>query len=122
MLLWPHADATIYGCAAQRRVYRQCIEVLEDLRCQPAGRRQDERLGCPAWPIDEAIDDRQQKRRGLPAAGLRARNHVPSLDGRWNRFGLDGRRMDEPEFFDRLDEGRMQFELGKGHASLSICG
>src|SRR6059036_260272 len=107
-----------YTAAPLTGVCGQCIEVLEDLRCQLACRRQDERLCRPAWPIDEPVDDREQERRGLAASGLRARNHVPSFEGRWNRFGLDERRTDEPEFFDRFDEGRIQFELRKGHPSL----
>ena len=69
----------------------------------------------PARPVDQAIDDRQQERRGLAASGLRAGDDVPSVERRWNRLGLDRRRPDEPEFFDRLDEGRIEFQVREAH-------
>jgi hypothetical protein len=121
MLLRPHADATVHGCAGDGRVHGQPVEILEDLRRQLARGRQNERLCRPARPIDEAIDDRQQKRRGFPAAGLGACDHVASLEGRWNRFGLDRRRTDEPKFFDRFAKRRIQVQLGERHPPLS-CG
>ena len=66
------------------------------------------------------MDDREQKRSGLAAAGLRAGNDIPSLQRRRNRFGLNGRRTDEPEFFDRPDERRVQVQLRERHTPLSL--
>ena len=76
MLLRPHADAAIDRGAGQRRVDRQRVEILGDLRRQLARRREDERARGPARLVNQAMQDRQQKRGRLPAAGLRARQQV----------------------------------------------
>ncbi len=120
MLLRPHADASVDRCAGDRRVHGQGVEVLQDLRGQLARRRQHERLDRAARPIDQPIDNREQERCGLPAAGLGARDQVPALEARWNGFGLDRSGTNEAEVFDRLDERRVQVEVSKGHPSLSL--
>ena len=56
----------------------------------------------PRGLVDQPLQDRQQKRRGLAAAGLRARDDVPALQGGRNRIGLNGGRANEPQFLDAL--------------------
>ena len=42
-------------------------------------------------PINQAVDDRQQERGRLTAAGLRARNEIAALQQHRDALGLDGR-------------------------------
>jgi len=120
VLLRSHADAAVDRGGGHRRVDGERLEVLQDLRRQLAGWRQDERPRRPPRPLDERVDDREQKGRGLPAAGLRARDEVTAFEGGRDGFGLDGRGADEAEFLDPFREGRTQFQLGEGHPSLCM--
>ena len=76
VLLRPHADAAEDGRGGDRRVHGEVVQVLDDLRRQLARRRQHERARRAARLVDEPVQDRQQKRRGLAAAGHRAGEQV----------------------------------------------
>ena len=63
----PNTAAPVIGvCTAS------AVEVVEDLRRQLARRRQHQRPRRPARLVDQVVKDRQQERRRLAAAGLRA--------------------------------------------------
>jgi hypothetical protein len=64
---------------------------LLHLRGQLARGHQHERARRAARLAGELMDDGQQKRRGLAAAGFRARQHVLARQRRRNRFGLNRR-------------------------------
>ena len=89
MLLRPHADAAEDRRGGDRRVHREVVQVLENLRRQLARRRQHERARRAARLVDQPVQDRQQERRGLAAAGHRAGEHVAPRERRRNGVGLD---------------------------------
>ena len=102
MLLRSHPDATEHGRTGDRRMDGERGEIFENLRRQLTCRR--EHQGSRGTPrlVDQAMQNRQQKRRRFAAACLGAANDVLSLHGRRNRFGLNGGRPDEAKFLDAL--------------------
>ena len=110
VLLRTHADAAVHRGAGDRRVDGERVQVLEDLRGQLARGRQDQRARRPPRPIDQPVKDRQQKRGGLAAAGLRARQDVASGERRRNRVRLNGRGSNESELANSLEQVGMELE------------
>ena len=89
VLLRPHADAAVDRGAAERRVHGQRVEVLENLRGQLARRGQHQRPGRAPRAFDQPVEDRQQERCGLAAAGLGAGQHVAARQAGRNGVSLD---------------------------------
>ena len=104
VLLRPHADAAVDRGAGQRRVHGQLAQMLVDLRRQLARRREDQRARRAALLADQPVENRQQERRGLAAAGHGAGEHVLAGDGRRNGVVLNRRRSLETELFDAAQE------------------
>ena len=103
VLLRAHADAAIHGKAAERRVDGEILQIFDNLRRQLARRRDDERArgARPAARLlHEAVQNRQQKRRGLPAARLGTCKKIAACERGWNGVGLNRRRFLKPEVFD----------------------
>ena len=103
VLLRAHADSAIHGKAADGRVNRKVLEILDDLRRQLARRRNDERAGrarTAAWLLHQAVEYRQKKRRGLSAARLGACEEIAACERRWNGVGLNRCRFLKAEVFD----------------------
>ena len=88
VLLRPHRDAAEHRRAGERRVDRERVELLEDLRGELARRREHQRARPAARLVHQRVQDRQQECRGLAAAGLRAGEHVASGHRRRDRVGL----------------------------------
>ena len=103
------------AAAVMRRVDREIVEVLEDLRRQLARRREDQRARRAARLADQLVQDRQQERRRLAAAGHRAGEHVPALERRRNRICLDRRRTGEPEILQTAEQVGVELELAEWH-------
>ena len=82
VLLRTHADAAKHRGAGDRRVHRQIGQVFDDLRRQLTRRRQDERTRHAARLRHQPVEDRQQERSGLAAAGHRAGKQIPALERR----------------------------------------
>ena len=59
------------------------------------------------------MQNRQQERGRLAAAGHRAGEQIPPLERRGNRFGLDGCRAGEAEVFEPSEEFGMELEVAK---------
>ncbi len=118
VLLRSHPDAAEHGRRGQRRMHREIVQVLHDLRRQLTRRRQHERPRRSARFVDETMEDRQKKGRGLAAAGHRACQQVVSGHGEWNGVGLNGRRPGESEVFEALEEIGVEPEMSKRHGSL----
>ena len=118
VLLRPHADAAVDRRRGERRVDREIVEVFDNLRRELAGRRQHERARRAARLVDQPMQDRQQERRGLAAAGHGAGEQVLSGHRQRNRIGLNRSRTRETEIFQSLQQAGMQSELGKWHGSL----
>ena len=78
VLLRPHRHAAEDRRAGERRVDRERVELLEDLRGQLTRRREDQRAGPAARLVHQVVQDREQEGGGLAAAGLRAGEHVAS--------------------------------------------
>src|SRR6476620_9018963 len=70
------ADAAEHRGAGDRRMGREILEVLEYLGCQLARGRQDERPRLSSRTVQQALQNRQQKRGGLAAARLRGGDEV----------------------------------------------
>ena len=110
MLLGAHADPAEHGRRRHRGVYRQILEVLDDLRGQLAGRGEDEGPGGAARLVDQPVEDRQPERRGLAAAGHGAGEDVPAGQCGRHRVRLDRGRAGEPELLDALEETGVELQ------------
>ena len=117
VLLRTHPHPAVDGCPGERGVNGKRIEVFEDLRRELPRRREHQRARDAARPSNEAVKDRQQERRRLAAARLRAREQIASLQGGRNRLLLNRRRTNEPELADTLEQVRMKAQRGERHAA-----
>jgi hypothetical protein len=102
-------------------VHRELVRVLLDLRRELARRRHDERARDAALLVHEAIEDREQERRGLAAAGHGAGEHVAALDGGGDGVLLDRRRTAVPHLADAAQEIGMETKLGERQANAPRC-
>ena len=118
VLLRSHPDAAEDRGAGDRRVDRERGEIFEDLRRKLPRRRQHERARRAPRLVDQTVENREQKRRRLAAAGLRGGNDVLAEHRRRDRFGLNRRGPDEAELFDALEERRMKPEMIEWHGAL----
>ena len=95
-LLLIHRHAAIDGNAGQIRVIRESLNVVFNLHRELAGRRQDQHariaalLGRRRPRPQQPVQDREQERRGLAGAGLRAADRIVAVhddrhDGALNR-------------------------------------
>jgi len=94
----------------------QIGQVFEDLRRELARRRQHERARRAARLVDQLVENRQQERGGLAAAGHRARQEIASGHRRRNRVGLNRRRPRIAEVFEAPQEVRVQLQVRERHA------
>src|SRR5690606_6838740 len=76
VLLRTHPDAAEYGRARDRRVDRELLQIVEDLRGQLTRRGQHQRARGPTRGIHEPVQNRKEKRRGLAATSHGAREYV----------------------------------------------
>ena len=118
MFLRSHADAAEDRGARQRRVDRHVLEVFEDLRRQLARRREHQRARRAARLPDQLVQDGQQERGGLAAAGHRAGEQVLALERRRDGVGLDRRGFDETEVFEAFEQVGMELEVAERHGVL----
>jgi hypothetical protein len=91
VLLRSHADAAEHGRRGQRRMHREIVEIFDDLRRELAGRRQHECARRAARLADQAVENREQKGRGLAAAGHRAGEQVLPRHRERDGISLNGR-------------------------------
>jgi len=118
VFLRPHPHSAEYRRGGDRRVDRQFLELLKDLRRQLARGRDDQRPRRPAWPTEEPVEDRQKECGGLAAPRHRAREHVATGNGRGNRVRLNGSRPHEAELFDAFEKIGVQLEGTEGHEGM----
>jgi hypothetical protein len=88
-------------------------EILGNLGRELAGRGQPARARRAAGPAPQLMQDRQEERSRLPAAGHRAGEQIASLERGGNRFILDGSRTGEAEIFESAEELGMKLEVTK---------
>src|SRR5205085_10640610 len=91
-------------------------QVLVDLRRQLARGREDQGARGATLLIDEAVENRQQKRRRLPAAGSRGGQDVLAGHGRRDGVVLDGRGAGEAELLDAAGHIGVESKFRKWHA------
>src|SRR6266851_6737627 len=119
VLLWAHPDATEDRRAVDRRVDGEVLQVLEDLRRELAGRRDDQGARRPAWLRNQLIEDWQQEGDGLAAPGHGAGEDVLALEGGRNRVRLNRGRPGKPEVLQTAQQIGMKLdELTKRHRNL----
>ena len=122
VLLRAHADAAVDRGAGERRVHREVAQVLVDLRGELAGRGEDQGARRAALLAHQPVQDREQERRALAAAGHRAGEDVAALEGRRDGVVLDRRRAGEAQGLHALQQIGVKVERGKGHAdNSSFC-
>ena len=108
VLLGSHPDPAEDRRAGDRGMHRQIIQILGDLGRQFPGGRQHQGPGAAAGPVDQLVDDRQQKRGGLPAPGHGAGEQVPAFEGRRNGVGLDRGGSGKAQLLDGTEQTGMQ--------------
>src|SRR5450759_867865 len=115
VLLRAHSDAAENGRAGKRRVDRERLEVLVDLRRQLARGREDERARRAARLRHETVKDGEHERGGLTAARHRAGEDVTAFHRGRNGVVLDGRGLREAHFLDAAEEVGVEAECGERH-------
>ena len=115
MLLRTHADAAEDRRAGDRRVHGEVLQVLVDLRRQLARRREHERARDAARAVDQLVQDREEERRGLAAAGHRAGEDVAPFEGGRDGGFLDRGGAGEAEFLHALEEAGVKLEATERH-------
>ena len=115
LLLRPVADAAEDGGAGEARVAPELLAVLVDLRRQLARGGEDEDARGPARPPEQPVEDRQQERGRLAAAGHGAREHVAARENRRDGVPLDRGGRVEPEGGDAAQEVRVKLKRVERH-------
>jgi hypothetical protein len=110
VLLRPHAHAAEDRRRRHRSVDREIVQVLHDLRRELASGRKHQGAGGAARFVDQAVKDRQHKRRGLATACHGAGEYVPAGERGWHGVGLDRRGPGEAELLYALEETGMELE------------
>ena len=114
VLLRSHADAAEDGGRGQGGVNGDIAEALIDLRRQLAGGRQHERARCAARLGHQMVQDGEQKRVRLAAAGHGAGQEVPAFESGRDGVGLNRRRTREPQLLKTTLQVGVQREAGEG--------
>ena len=93
----------------------ETLDFLDGLLGQLAGWQQDQGLDADAnlGRTDQAIEDRQDERGGLAAAGLRRHPQVTPLQRQRNGRGLHRRRLDKFKLGHGFEQAFVQGEFGK---------
>jgi hypothetical protein len=115
VLLRAVADAAEHRRAGHGRVHAEILQVLENLRGQFARGREHERARGAPGLVDQVVQNRQQKRRGLAAARLGAGKQIAACERRRNCVGLNRRRPLKTEVFDAAQEIRVKLQMRKWH-------
>ena len=93
----------------------ETARVILDLRGELPRRREDERTRHALALRAEALEHGQHERRGLPAPGHRAREHVAPGEAERDGGVLDGGGSLEAEISDSAQQRGVKRELGKRH-------
>ena len=120
MFLRPHADAAEDRCAGERRVHRQVGKVFENLRRELSCRRQHQRACGAARLAHHPLQQREEERGGLAAAGHRTRQHVAPFERGRNGVGLNRGGSRKPEIFQSLEQIRMELEVTEWHIAFTF--
>ena len=96
-------------------MHREVVQVLEDLRRQLARGREHQRAGGAARAVDQLVQDREQERRGLAAAGHGAGEDVAALEGGRDGVCLDRGGAGEAELLHPLEEAGVKLEATERH-------
>ena len=115
VLLRAHADTAEHGRGGDRRVRREIVHVGKHLRRELARRRQDQRARRSARLAHQLMQDRQDKRRGLPGSRHRGGQQVAAFERRWNRVGLNRRRAAVSEVLESALERGMELQRTERH-------
>jgi hypothetical protein len=118
VLLRSHADAAEDGGRGQWRMHREIVEIFDNLRRQLASRRQHERARRAARLVHQLVENREQERRGLAAAGHRAGEQVLTGERKRDGISLNRRRPRETEILQPLQQAGMKSEMREWHGSL----
>ena len=111
-------DAAVDREAAQVQRAAERHRLLVDLLGQLARRRDDQRAHAAAGAGREALEDRQQKGRGLAGAGLGESHHVAAFEGVRDGLLLDRGRLLPAECLDAGQNTGVELELLELHERL----
>jgi hypothetical protein len=104
------ADTAENRSTADRGVHGQVFQVFANLRRQFTRRDQHERTSDAARFVDELVNNREQKGRGLAAACLRATQDVAPFERGRNGIALNTGGTDVAEILDRLKQAGVEIE------------
>src|SRR5581483_4217377 len=108
------------GGAAHAGEAGQVAPVLVDLGGQLAGGRHHQGANGAARLRDQAVEDGQQERGGLPAAGHGAGEHVAAGQHRRDRVALDRGGGLEAQRGDAAEQVGMKSEVGERHGASDL--
>ena len=100
-----HSHTAEDGRSLDGRVTSQILEVGQDLRRQLTGGSEHEGPRGSPRPVHQPMQQRQEKGRGLSAAGHGGCQNVAAVHGRRDGVGLDGRGLYVTQLLDTADEG-----------------
>jgi hypothetical protein len=119
-LLRAHAHAAEDGRAGQPRVAGELAAMLVDLGRELAGGGDDQGARDAAGEPDQPLQNRQQERRGLAAAGHGAGEHVAAGHGGGDGVTLDGGRGLEAQGRDATEQIGVEPEFGERHGASDL--
>ena len=113
VLLRPHAHAPEHRRRSDRRVDRDVVQTFVNLRGQLARGCEHQRARGAAGLRHELMQNREQERVRLPAAGHGARQNVTAFEPRRDRIRLNGGRTGKPQLFEAAMQIGVQREAGE---------
>ena len=112
----PNTAAAVIG-----RVHREVVQVLDDLGGELAGRGEHQRAGRAARLVDQPVENREDERGRLAAAGHGAGQDVAARERRRDGVGLNRRGPGEPQLLYSFKETGMELERGERHGTPGIA-
>ena len=86
----------------------EAVELVSDLRCKLAGRRDDDQLDADI--ALHVVHDRKPERRRFSCPGVRLRDHVAALQNERDSLRLDRTRLPEARLSDTLHDIGLEAE------------
>ena len=112
-----HIRATDDRRGKDPRAAAKLVDDLLNLDGQFSGRYQNQGFGLSLWHGGKPLDKRDDKRGGLAGAGLRASDHITSLENVRNGLRLNGRGLSKTCLSNITEKGFRYTEGVKTHSS-----
>src|SRR5262245_9155996 len=113
VFLRTHADAAENRCSRDRRVYRELLELLENLCSQLSRWREDQRARGAAFLLDQLLKDGEKEGCRLAAAGLCTGEKIFAGERGWDGIVLNRRRSMEAKLLDAAEQVAVKMKRSK---------